>query len=123
MKLRTFEGEPVRGELTTDSPVSQEGLPVLLVNDEPFSPEEAEFFIEYATHDELDMLREGGYDLPGVYGCCGPKSGPLLSSGQGGETVAGRMARTDAERGIWKTPARLIASLKGVQGRMPKKVC
>jgi hypothetical protein len=41
MKLRTFEGEPVRGEMTTDLPVSQDGLPVLLVNDEPFFPEEA----------------------------------------------------------------------------------
>ena len=45
MKLRTFEGEPVRGELTTDAPVSQNGLPVLLVNGEPFSPEEAEAMI------------------------------------------------------------------------------
>jgi hypothetical protein len=68
MKLRTFEGEPVRGELTTDPPVSQDGLPVLLVKDEPFSPEEAEFFIEYVTHEELDMFREGGYDLPGWEG-------------------------------------------------------
>ena len=49
MKLRTFEGEPVRGEMTTDLPVSQDGLPVLLVNDEPFSPEEAEFFLESVT--------------------------------------------------------------------------
>ena len=64
MKLRTFEGEPVRGEMTTDSPVSRDGIPVLLVKDDPFSPEEAEFFIEYATQEELEMLREGGYDLP-----------------------------------------------------------
>ena len=64
MKLRTFEGEQVRGEMTTDLPVSQDGIPVLLVNDEPFSPEEAEFFIEYAAQEELEMLREGGYDLP-----------------------------------------------------------
>ena len=63
MKLRTFDGEQVRGEITTDLPLSQDGLPVLLVNDEPFSPEEAEFFIEYATKEELEMLREGGYDL------------------------------------------------------------
>jgi len=63
MKLRTFDGEQVRGEMTTDLPLSQDGLPVLLVNDEPFSPEEAEFFIEYATKEELEMLREGGYDL------------------------------------------------------------
>ncbi len=64
MKLRTFEGEPVRGQMTTDFPVSQDGIPVLLVKDESFSPEEAEFFIEYATQGELKMLREGGYDLP-----------------------------------------------------------
>ena len=35
--------------MTTDFPVSQDGIPVLLVNDEPLSPEEAEFFIEYAA--------------------------------------------------------------------------
>ena len=68
MKLRTFQGEPVRGEMTTDFPVSQDGIPVLLVKDAPFSPEEAEFFIEHATQEELDMLREGGYDLPGWEG-------------------------------------------------------
>ena len=64
MKLRTFEGEPLRGEMTTDSPVSRDGIPVLLVKDDPFSPEDAEFFIEHATQEELEMLREGGYDLP-----------------------------------------------------------
>ena len=64
MKLRTFDGEQVRSEMTTDFPVSQDDIPVLLVKDEPFSPEEAEFFIEYATQEELEMLREGGYDLP-----------------------------------------------------------
>jgi hypothetical protein len=64
MKLRTFEGEPVRGEMTTNLPVSRDGLPGLLVNDEPFSPEEAEFFLESVTQEELKMLREGGYDLP-----------------------------------------------------------
>jgi len=64
MKLRTFEGEPVRGKTTTDSPVSPDGVPVLLVNDEPFSPKEAEFFLESATEKELEMLEEGGYDLP-----------------------------------------------------------
>ncbi len=35
MKLRTFEGEPGRGELTTGSAVCQDRLPVLLANDEP----------------------------------------------------------------------------------------
>ncbi len=64
MKLRTFDGEPIRGEMTNDFPVSQDGIPVLIVKDEPFSPEKAEFFIEYATQEELGMLREGGYDLP-----------------------------------------------------------
>ena len=63
MKLRTFDGEPVRGKMTTDSPVSPDGVPVLLVNDEPFSPKEAEFFLESATEKELEMLQEGGYNL------------------------------------------------------------
>jgi hypothetical protein len=64
MKLRTFDGEPVRGKMTTDSPVSPDGVPILLVNGEPLSPEEAEFFLESATEEELEMLEEGGYDLP-----------------------------------------------------------
>jgi hypothetical protein len=64
LKLRTFEGEPVLGELTTEYPVSRDGLPVLLVTDEPFSPEKAEFFLESATQEELELLKEGGYHLP-----------------------------------------------------------
>ncbi len=64
MKLRTFEGEQVRGEMTTDFPISQDGIPVLLVNGEPLLPEEAEFFIECTAQEELEMLKEGGYDLP-----------------------------------------------------------
>ena len=64
MILRTFEGEAVRGKMTTDSPVSSDGVPVLLVNGEPVSPEEAEFFLESVTEEELEMLEEGGYDLP-----------------------------------------------------------
>jgi len=63
MKLRTFEGEPVRGKMTTDALVSTDGSPVLLVNGEPFSPEEAEFFLESATEEEVELLEEGGYDL------------------------------------------------------------
>jgi hypothetical protein len=63
MKLRTFDGEPVRGKMTTDSQVSPDGGPVLVINDEPFFPEEAEFFLESATEKELEMLQEGGYDL------------------------------------------------------------
>ena len=65
MKLRTFEGEPVQGELTTEYPASRDGLPVLIVADEPFSPDEAEFFLESATQEELELLKEGGYNLPG----------------------------------------------------------
>jgi hypothetical protein len=64
MKLRTFEGEPIRGEITTDFPVSQDGIPILLADGEPFSPEEAEFFVESDTPKEMKMLEEGGYDLP-----------------------------------------------------------
>ena len=64
MKLRTFDGEQVQGEMTTDFPVSQDGIPILLADGEPFSPEEAEFFLESATPKEMKMLEEGGYDLP-----------------------------------------------------------
>ena len=63
MKLRTFDGEPAGGKMTTDSLVSPHGFSVLLVNDEPFSPDEAEFFLESATEEELEMLQEGAYDL------------------------------------------------------------
>jgi hypothetical protein len=50
--------------MTTDVPVSQDGLPVLLVDGQPFSPEEAEFFLESASQEEMEKLEEGGYDLP-----------------------------------------------------------
>jgi hypothetical protein len=64
LKLRTLDGEQFRGELTTTFPVSQDGSPILLANDESFSPEEADFFLESATSKEMGMLEEGGYDLP-----------------------------------------------------------
>ena len=64
MKLRTFDGEQVQGKMTTDFPVSQDGIPILLADGEPFPPEEAEFFLESATPKEMKMLEEGGYDLP-----------------------------------------------------------
>jgi hypothetical protein len=64
MKLRTFESEPLSGKITTDPLASTDGGPVLLVNEEPFFPEEAEFFLESAIEEELEMLEEGGYDLP-----------------------------------------------------------
>jgi hypothetical protein len=50
--------------MRTAFPVSQDGSPILLVNNDPFSPEEAEFFLESATSKEMGMLEEGGYDLP-----------------------------------------------------------
>jgi hypothetical protein len=64
LKLRTFDSESVKGKLTTEYPLSRDGLPVLVVDDQPFSPEEAEFFIESATEEELELLGEGGYELP-----------------------------------------------------------
>ena len=64
MKLRTFDGEQVQGKMTTDFPVSQDRTPILLADGEPFSPEEAEFFLESVTPKEMKMLEEGGYDLP-----------------------------------------------------------
>jgi hypothetical protein len=64
LKLRTFDGEPVGGELTRDLPVSQYGLPVLLVDGQPFFPVEAEFFLEASSQEELEMLEEAGYDFP-----------------------------------------------------------
>ncbi len=64
MKLRTFEGERVRGELSIDHPLSQDGVPVLVVNGEPYLPEEADFFVESATDEQLEELDNAGYDLP-----------------------------------------------------------
>ena len=63
-EFRSVEGEQIIGELTTEYPVSRDGLPVLLVKGEPFSPEKAEFFLESATQEELELLKEGGYNLP-----------------------------------------------------------
>jgi hypothetical protein len=60
MKLRTFDGEEIRGEMTSAFLVSQDGSPILLANDESFSPEVAEFFLESATSKEMGMLEEGG---------------------------------------------------------------
>ena len=64
MKLRTFDGEQVRGDITRDFSVSQNGLPILLVNGNPFPPGKVEFFLESATLKELEMLEESGYDFP-----------------------------------------------------------
>ncbi len=64
MKLRTLEGKRVRAELTTEYPVSADGSSVLVVNGEPYAPEEADFFLESATPRELKRLVNAGYDLP-----------------------------------------------------------
>jgi hypothetical protein len=64
MRLRTLDGEVVRGKLTAEYPVSTDGAPVLVVNGEPYGPEDAEFYLESATRAELKQLAEGGYDLP-----------------------------------------------------------
>ncbi len=64
MRLRTFEGKRVRAELVTEYPISPDGSPVLVVNGEPYSPEDAEFLLESATSKELKLLEKAGYDLP-----------------------------------------------------------
>ncbi len=64
MKLRTFDGERVKGELVENHPMSQDGSPVLVVDGEVYLPEEADFFIESATDDEFEELDDAGYDLP-----------------------------------------------------------
>ena len=63
MKLRTFGGELVTGEFSTQFDMSPDGSPVLVVKGEAFIPDEAEFFLESATEEELELLEEGGYDL------------------------------------------------------------
>ena len=64
MKLRTFEGHRVKGELSTEHPLSQDGVPVLVVDGEAYLPEEADFFIEAATDEQLEDLDNADYDLP-----------------------------------------------------------
>jgi hypothetical protein len=64
VKLRTFEGERVKGNLSTEHPASQDGFSVLVVDGEAYLPEEADFFIEAATSEQLEDLDNAGYDLP-----------------------------------------------------------
>ena len=58
------DGERVIGDLITEYPVGRDGFPVLLVDDERFSPGESEFFLESAIQEEMEQLSEGEYDLP-----------------------------------------------------------
>ena len=64
MKLRTFDGERVKGELIPDHPMSESGFPILVVGGEAYPPGDADFFIEGATDEELEELDDAGYDLP-----------------------------------------------------------
>jgi hypothetical protein len=68
LKLRTFGGEQVTGEFSTEFDMSPEGNPVIVVKGEAYHPEEAEFFLESATDEELELLEEGGYDLQPWWG-------------------------------------------------------
>ncbi len=63
MRLRTLNGELVRGKLTTEYPFSTDGSPVLIVKGEPYGPEDAEFYLESATSIERKQLVKGGYNL------------------------------------------------------------
>jgi hypothetical protein len=64
LKLRTFDGHRAKGELSADHPLSQEGVPVLVVGGDAYLPDEADFFIEAATDEQLEALDDAGYDLP-----------------------------------------------------------
>ena len=63
MRLRTLDGELVRGKLTTEYPMSTDGSPVLIVKGEPYGPEDADFYLESATTIERKQLAKGGYNL------------------------------------------------------------
>ncbi len=63
MRLRTLDGELVRGKLTTEYPFSTDGSPVLIVKGEPYGPEDADFYLESATSIEQKQLVKGGYNL------------------------------------------------------------
>jgi hypothetical protein len=63
VRLRTLDGELVRGKLTTEYPLSTDGFPVLIVKGEPYGPEDADFYLESATTIERKQLAKGGYNL------------------------------------------------------------
>jgi hypothetical protein len=64
LKLRSFDGKRAKGDLSADHPLSQDGFPVLVVDGEAYLPDEADFFIESATDEQLEALDDAGYDLP-----------------------------------------------------------
>jgi hypothetical protein len=63
MRLRTLNGELVRGKLTTEYPFSTDGSPVLIIKGEPYGPEDADFYMESASTIERKQLAKGGYNL------------------------------------------------------------
>ena len=63
MRLRTLDGELVRGKLTTEYPLSPDGFPVLIVKGEPYGPEDADFYLESASTIERKQLSKAGYNL------------------------------------------------------------
>jgi hypothetical protein len=63
MRLRTLDGELLRGKLTTEYPLSTDGSPVLIVKGEPYGPEDADFYLESASTIERRQLAKGGYKL------------------------------------------------------------
>ena len=63
MRLRTLDGELVRGKLTTEYPLSPDGFPVLIIKGEPYGPEDADFYLESASTIERKQLAKAGYNL------------------------------------------------------------
>jgi len=63
MRLRTMDGEIVRAKITTEYPMSEDGSPVLVVQGEPYSPEDADFYLESASTIERKLLAKAGYNL------------------------------------------------------------
>lgn len=63
MRLRNLNGDKMRGKLTTEYPLSTDGSPVLVVNGEPYGPEDADFYLESATTVERKQLVQAGYNL------------------------------------------------------------
>ena len=55
----------MKGELFTEYPISTDGSPVLVVNGEPYGPDDAVFLLESATPRELKLLEATRYELPG----------------------------------------------------------
>ena len=74
MKLRSkapiLRGWRGTGYLTKDPPLSQDGVPMMVINGPeggPIEPAEAYIYgyeVLEATDEEIEMLREGGHAIP-----------------------------------------------------------